>query len=60
MSLLAPVASRAEAVDRQADDVRFWAASSAAGALSGIEEECESAAARRHLLAQKIRAYLEN
>lgn len=60
LSLLAPVASRAEAVDRQADDVRFWAASSAAGALNGIEEECESAAARRHLLAQKIRAYLEN
>ncbi|MCR5045962.1 MAG: hypothetical protein K6A42_05250 [Treponema sp.] len=60
MSLLAPVASRAESVDRQADDVRFWAASSAAGALGGIEEECETTGERRHLLAQKIRAYLEN
>lgn len=60
LSLLAPVASRAEAVDRQADDVRFWAASSSEGALGGIEEECETSEERRHLLAQKIRAYLEN
>lgn len=58
-SFLAPVASRAEAYDRQADDVRFWAASCAAGPLNSIEQECESAEERRHLLAQKIRAYLE-
>ena len=60
LSLLAPVAARAEAVDRQADDVRFWAASSPAGALNGIGEDCETTEERRHLLAQKIRAYLEN
>ena len=60
LSLLAPVAARAEAVDRQADDVRFWAASSPAGALNGIGEDCETTDERRHLLAQKIRAYLEN
>ncbi|MBP5447910.1 MAG: hypothetical protein J6X95_07470 [Treponema sp.] len=56
---LAPVASRAEAYDRQADDVRFWAASCVAGPLNSIEQECESAEERRHALAQKIRAYLE-
>ena len=60
ISLLAPVALRAESVDRQADDVRFWAASSAAGALGGVEEECEILSDRRRLLAKKIRAYLEN
>ena len=59
-SLLAPTSSRAESVDRQADDVRFWAASSAAGALGGIEEECEVLADRRRLLAKKIRVYLES
>ena len=60
ISLLAPVASRAESVDRQADDVRFWAASCAAGPLGGIEEECEISADRRRVLAKKIRVYLEN
>ncbi|MBR5097067.1 MAG: hypothetical protein IK094_08195, partial [Treponema sp.] len=58
-SFLAPVASRAEAFDRQADDIRFWAASCAAGPLNSIEQECETIKERRHLLAQKIRAYLE-
>ncbi|MBR5966727.1 MAG: hypothetical protein IK015_11490 [Treponema sp.] len=58
-SFLAPVASRAEAYDRQADDIRFWAASCAAGPLNSIEQECENTNERRHLLAQKIRAYLE-
>lgn len=58
-SLLAPVASRAEACDRQADDIRFWAASCAAGPLNSIEQECENTNERRHILAQKIRAYLE-
>lgn len=58
-SLLAPVASRAESYDRQADDVRFWAASSAAGPLNSIEQECETTEERRHVLAQKIRSYLE-
>lgn len=58
-SLLAPVASRAESYDRQADDVRFWAASSMAGPLGSLEDECETNAERRRLLAQKIRAYLE-
>ena len=60
LSLLAPTASRAESVDRQADDIRFWAASSAAGALGGIEEECEVSSERLALLAKKIRIYLEN
>lgn len=59
LSLLAPAASRAEAYDRQADDVRFWAASSSAGALSGIAEECDVSKERIHSLAQKIRVYLE-
>ena len=59
-SLLAPVASRAESYDRQADDVRFWSASCSAGPLNSIEQECEAAADRRHVLAQKIRAYLES
>ena len=58
-TFLAPVASRAESYDRQADDVRFWAASCAAGPLNSIEQECENTEERRHLLAQKIRAYLE-
>ncbi|MBO4546978.1 MAG: hypothetical protein J5700_05310, partial [Treponema sp.] len=58
-SFLAPVASRAEAYDRQADDIRFWAASCSAGPLNSIEQECENTNERRHLLAQKIRAYLE-
>lgn len=58
-SFLAPVASRAEAFDRQADDIRFWAASCAAGPLNSIEQECETTKERRHVLAQKIRAYLE-
>ncbi len=60
VSLLAPVASRAESVDRQADDVRFWAASSAAGPLGGIEEESEVSTERLRLLAKKIRIYLES
>jgi hypothetical protein len=59
-SLLAPTAARAEAVDRQADDVRFWAASSAGGALGGIAEECDISSERLRALAQKIRVYLEN
>lgn len=59
-SFLAPVASRAESYDRQADDVRFWSASCSAGPLNSIEQECEAAADRRHVLAQKIRAYLES
>ena len=58
-SLLAPVASRAESYDRQADDIRFWAASCSAGPLNSIEQECETTNERRHILAQKIRAYLE-
>lgn len=58
-SFLAPVASRAEAFDRQADDIRFWAASCVAGPLNSIEQECETTKERRHILAQKIRAYLE-
>ena len=33
---LAPVHSRAQAYDRQADDVRYWAASCAAGALPDL------------------------
>ena len=60
LSQLAPTGSRAEAFDRQADDVRFWAASSSAGALGGIEEECDVSKERLHALAQRIRAYLEN
>ena len=59
ISLLAPTAARAEAVDRQADDVRFWAASSSAGALGGIEEECDVSQERLRALAQRIRVYLE-
>lgn len=35
-TMLAPVASRAEANDRQADDVRFWAASCAGGPVAGL------------------------
>lgn len=59
-SLLAPAASRAESVDRQADDVRFWAASSSAGPLGGIGQECEVSAERLRALAQQIRVYLES
>ncbi len=59
ISLLAPTAARAEAVDRQADDVRFWAASSSAGALGGIEDECDVSRERLRALAQRIRVYLE-
>jgi hypothetical protein len=33
---LAPVHSRAQAYDRQADDVRFWAASCAGGAVPDL------------------------
>ena len=60
ISQLAPTALRSESYDRQADDVRFWAASCAAGPLNSIEQECEASAERRHTLAQKIRAYLEH
>lgn len=35
-TMLAPVHSRAQAFDRQADDVRFWAASCAGGALPDL------------------------
>ena len=58
-SLLAPTASRAESVDRQADDVRFWAASCPGGPLGSMEEECALSAERSRSLAQKIRVYLE-
>ena len=58
-TLLAPVTARAEAVDIQTDDVRFWAASCARGPLADMGQLCETTAERRHILAEKIRSYLE-
>ena len=38
--MLAPVHYRAQAYDRQADDVRFWAASCAGGAVPDLYLAC--------------------
>ncbi len=58
ISLLAPAAARAESVDIQADDVRFWAASCSAGPLASLADECEISEERRHTFAEKVRIYL--
>jgi hypothetical protein len=51
-SQLAPVSSRAAAHDMQADNVRFWAASCAAGPVPPVYAS--------HALAEEIRNYLKN
>ena len=55
---LAPVNSRAQSHDMQADDVRFMAASTSGPEPSIIEGSCSSPAAVKKL-AEQIRAYLQ-
>ncbi len=55
---LAPSTLRAPAADRQADDVRFWAASSKGGIKSSLDEEAFSKPSVQKELAKAIRNYL--
>lgn len=58
LTMLAPVSSRAEANDRQADDVRFWAASCAGGPVAGLYDDAFTNAAAASSFSREIREYL--
>jgi len=58
-SLLAPVSSRAEAHDRQADDVRYWAASCSGGPVPDAATAAFRDRNQVKLFADMIRKYLE-
>lgn len=55
---LAPTTLRAPAADKQADDVRYWAASNAGGIQPPLAEAAFSDPERQTLLAAHIRDYL--
>ena len=57
---LAPSTLRAPAADRQADDVRFWAASNSNGIMPPIQNASFIQPAQISDLAEKIRNYLRN
>ena len=58
-SRLAPASSRAQSHDLQADDVRYWAASCAGGAVPDLGLAACTTAAALHELAERIRIELE-
>lgn len=57
-TMLAPVTSRSVPNDRQADDVRFWAASCSAGPVTDLYNAAFTNPAEAALFAQNIRDYL--
>lgn len=58
MSQLAPAALQGTATDKQADDIRFWAASLPAGPFSGPDKEAFLTKSDAKIFANAIREYL--
>jgi hypothetical protein len=56
---LAPASSQAEAYDRQADDVRYWAASYTGGPVPDLMNASFTSLHQADILAEEIRKYLE-
>jgi hypothetical protein len=56
---LAPASSKAEAYDRQADDVRYWAASYKGGPVPDLMNAAFTSLHQADILAEEIRKYLE-
>lgn len=58
-SMLAPSSSRAQAYDRQADDVRFWTAACSAGPLADMSNAVfQNDEKKEHAFAEEIRVIL--
>lgn len=55
---LAPATLRAPAADRQADDVRYWAASNVGGIAAPLDTAAYENPEQGHQLAERIRHYL--
>ena len=58
-SMLAPVTSRCPAYDRQADDVRYWAASCSGGPAAPIGLACFTDTVKEASFAEDIRSYIK-
>ncbi|MCI1209627.1 MAG: hypothetical protein LKF96_09310 [Treponema sp.] len=58
-TMLAPVASRAAASDRQSDDVRYWAASCSDGPVAGLYDDAFTDDATAAEFAAQIRDYVK-
>jgi hypothetical protein len=56
---LSPASSQAEAYDRQADDIRYWAASYAGGAVPDLQNAAFISPHQAEIFAGEVRKYLE-